>query len=259
MRFDRTLVRIRERSFPDLLDLAVVVTRHRFRVIAPAAIAGIAPFALLNAWIASHPNSELLLLWLIPLEAPWATAPITLVMAGLMFGENISPWRIALRILKALPTLLFYQFFLRGIFVFVFILSPLIPARMAFMNEVILLERDRWYKGFKRVGTLCERRGGDLFGQFLSLSLASAVFIGCFYAGSGTILTVLFDVESTWDLAESSDLAGWRVQVPLWISIAFAAVVRFFSYIDQRIRIEGWEVELRLKLAGQAIEEAQRW
>ena len=35
----------------------------------------------------------------------------------------------------------------------------------------------------------------------------------------------------------------------------FSAVVRFLSYIDRRIRLEGWEIELRLKSVGRALEE----
>ena len=33
----------------------------------------------------------------------------------------------------------------------------------------------------------------------------------------------------------------------------------FFTYIDQRTRLEGWEVSLRLKAVARDIEEAGRW
>jgi hypothetical protein len=42
--------------------------------------------------------------------------------------------------------------------------------------------------------------------------------------------------------------------------VAFFAVVRFLTYIDRRIRLEGWEVELRLRALGAAMmEDAERW
>jgi len=41
----------------------------------------------------------------------------------------------------------------------------------------------------------------------------------------------------------------------VWIAIAFFGVFRFLSYIDRRIRLEGWELELRLKAVGRASEE----
>ena len=259
MRFDRTLVQIRERSFPELLDLAVVVIRKRFRVIAPTALLGIVPFILFNAWVASWPDRGTLLIFLIPLEAPWATAPLTLVLASLMFGETITPRKIGSRLISALPALIFYQLIIRAILLIVFILIPLIPTRMGFTNEVLLLERDRWYKALKRVGTLSESRGGDLFGQFLAMMCATTAFVACSYIGSGTIINSLFEADLTWEPASFADFVGLRVQIPLWIAIAFSAVVRFFSYIDQRIRIEGWEVELRLKLVAQSMEEAKQW
>lgn len=259
MKFDRTLVKIRERSFPDLLDLAVVVTRKRFNLIAPAAIVGIVPFLVLNAWVVSLENLDGLLIFLIPLEAPWATAPLTVVLARLMFGEKISFGRTAKRLFVSLPSLIFFQLILRAILLVMIVTSPLIPTRLGFINEVLLLERQSVFKSFRRAGTLRDRRGGDLLGQFLAYVIASAAFIVCCYVGSGTILNSIFDSNLTWEEPDFADLTGLRVQIPLWIAIGFGAIVRFFSYIDQRIRLEGWEVELRLKLAGQAMEEARGW
>ncbi len=87
---ERTLVQIRERSLVDLLDLALVVVRRRPGTLGLAALAGIAPFAALNAWLfAAIPDLAPvvpLTLWM--LEAPFATAPLTVVLGGLMFGQR---------------------------------------------------------------------------------------------------------------------------------------------------------------------------
>ena len=88
----RTLVQIRERTFLDILDLAMVVVRERPVTIGMAALAGVAPFAALNAWLVSSADMEVG--WLIPLllmEVPWATAPLTMVLGGIMFGERPRP------------------------------------------------------------------------------------------------------------------------------------------------------------------------
>ncbi len=53
MTYDRTLIVIRERSFLELLDLALVVVRDRPVVLGVTALAGIAPFATLNIWLLS--------------------------------------------------------------------------------------------------------------------------------------------------------------------------------------------------------------
>ena len=56
MTYDRTLIVIRERSFLDLLDLALLVVRDRPVALGLTALAGIAPFAALNIWLLSDPD-----------------------------------------------------------------------------------------------------------------------------------------------------------------------------------------------------------
>ena len=43
--------------------------------------------------------------------------------------------------------------------------------------------------------------------------------------------------------------AGWLIETQLafWIVAVYFSVVRFLSYLDGRIRNEGWEVELLLR------------
>ena len=98
MLYDRTLTQIRERSFLDLLDLSLSVVRARPVVLAVTAFVGILPWAVLNYWVLSDPNLELpLLTWIILLamEAPWATAPLTVVLGDLMFQMPLRLPRIA--------------------------------------------------------------------------------------------------------------------------------------------------------------------
>ena len=40
----------------------------------------------------------------------------------------------------------------------------------------------------------------------------------------------------------------------VWIAVAFFGVYRFFAYIDRRIRLEGWELDLRLKAVARGLE-----
>ena len=48
------------------------------------------------------------------------------------------------------------------------------------------------------------------------------------------------------------------VPVALWTVAGFMAVVRFLSYMDLRIRNEGWEVELLLRAAAERLQERGR-
>ncbi len=88
---ERTLVQVRERSFLDLLDLSLVVVRRKPWPIGLAALAGCAPFAALNAWLARDGDfPAIFYVLLLALEIPWATAPLTVMLGGLMFGDRPS-------------------------------------------------------------------------------------------------------------------------------------------------------------------------
>jgi hypothetical protein len=260
MAIDQTLVQIRERSFLEVHDLALVVVRNRPRALGLAALAGIAPFAALNAWLTSDPEFPLpRFALLVLLEAPWATAPLTVVLGSLMFGQRLSVGQLALRLIRALPMLIVYQLILRGFLIALVVLYPLIPARLVFLNEVILLERDRWWKAPGRCAQLCARRGGDLFAQWMAQVFVGAAFVTAFSLGIDQAASVLTTSELTWETPGWSDLYSLSFQLALWLTIAFFTVARFLTYLDHRIRKEGWEIELRLQDVGRAMEEAQAW
>jgi hypothetical protein len=253
--FERTLVQIRERPLVDVLDLALVVVRNRPVTLGLAALLGIAPFAMLNAFVFQGIKDLApgipLFLWL--LEAPLATAPLTVVLGGLMFEQKPTIGRVVSTIARSAVPLIVVHGFLRIVLFF------LIPSRLAFANEVILLERGRWWSIFRRGGDLCSGRAGELFLLgILQLALVY-LFATMFYVGTGRLYQAVMVEELTWDVPSQELFGGLRFQIPMWLVIAFFAIVRFLAYIDQRIRLEGWEVELRLRSVAQALEEARRW
>jgi hypothetical protein len=141
----------------------------------------------------------------------------------------------------------------------IWILFPLIPSRLGFLNEVILLERGRATAVVKRCSTLCGNRGGDFFGQWVAQLCFGGLFVVCFWFGTGTAVHALTTSEVTWDEPGWGDFYGFRCQLAIWLAVAFFGVARFLTYLDQRIRLEGWEVKLRLQAVGRALEEASRW
>lgn len=257
---ESTLIRIRERSFLDLLDLALVVVRHRALPITAAALAGILPFAALNAYLATDPEFPLAsYVGLLAIEAPWATAPLTVMLGGLMFGDRPTAGRVVRSLFRALPGMILYQLIIRTVLTVIVILYPIIPTRLAFMNEVLLLERGKTRSAVKRCSTLVGSRGGDFFGQWLGQVLFGVTFIACFWAGTAAIFSALTTNKLTWEEPGAGDFYGFRAQFSVWLVIAFFAVARFLTYIDQRIRLEGWEVKLRLQSVGRSLEESSRW
>lgn len=259
MAYEQTLVQIRERSFLEILDLALVVLRRRPFTLGLAALAGAVPFAIFNAWISHERDLPFLgYLFTLALEIPWATAPLTIVLGGLMFAERPTVGRVLKTLIRSFGSMFLFQFLLRGFLLITMVLSPFIPVRMSFLNEVILLERGRWRQALRRSSTLCEPRGGDLLGQALAQFFFGALFVLAFWAGSGALMQALFTSELTWD-PTWNDLVGPRFHFAVWVAIEFFGIARFFNYIDQRIRLEGWEVELRLRSVGRALEDSRRW
>lgn len=255
MAIERTLVLIRERSAIDLLDLALVVARRRPTALGLAALAGIAPFAALNDWlfrsIPDFPPIVPQTLWM--LEAPFATAPLTLVLGGLMFGKRPSSRSILAMLGRSAFPLVAVHGFLR------FALFFWLPTRLAFANEILLLERGKWWKILARGGDLARGRGSELFLLGVFQVIVTWVFAVAFSVAASRAWHSLLAEELTWDAPDGSAFAGWMFQVPIWLMTAFFAVARFLFYIDQRIRLEGWEIELRLRAVGEAMREARRW
>ncbi len=142
MRYDRTLVLIRERSFLDLLDLTILVIRERPLVFSLAAAAGILPWAVLNYWLLLDPAFSLFY-WgiLLILETPWATAPLTLVLGDLMFDKRPRLRRMLKTLVVSVPAMIGTQLMMRGLFLVTVIAYPVMSAQYSFLDEIILLER----------------------------------------------------------------------------------------------------------------------
>jgi hypothetical protein len=252
MLYDRTLIQIRERSFLDLLDLSLHVIRAKPVTIGLTAVAGIAPWAALNAWLLADPNFPTIV-WmpLLFMEVPWATAPLTLVLGDLMFGRTAKVPRIARTLLVRLPSLIWSQLFLRGILlVFVIVM----PSQYAFLNEVILLEeRKSVFQQIRRARKLTRGCEGEFLMRWLGQLFLGTTFAVCFLMSAKTLGSTLIGNELTWYRPGMSDANGLLFQAAVWIAIAFFGVYRFFSYIDQRIRLEGWELDLRLKAVARGL------
>jgi hypothetical protein len=281
MPYDRTLIVIRERSFLDLLDLALLVVRDRPVVLGLTAIAGIAPFAAFNVWLMSGDDSRFVL-WvlLLIMETPWATAPLTVALGDLMFGVRPRPRKIVKTLVVSFPSLFLTQFLIRGMCYLIligYVLWPaqfafhnevlllvcyliligyvLMPPQFAFLNEVLLLERAGPLRAVKRSRDISRRFEGELFVRWLGQIALGLTFALCFQKGAESFGSVLAGGDVTWERAAQVDAGDLLFQAGVWIAIAFFTVVRFLSYIDRRIRLEGWEIELRLRSVGRALEE----
>jgi hypothetical protein len=210
---------------------------------------------------------------LIALEAPLASLFTTSYLGKIVFVERPTVAEVFRDVLSLLPRALWCQLILRGILVAWLLLltlerygefQPVVEflllggvtacsvgwrAFRPFINEIVLLERNPVRASAQQVLTI-GRRSAQLHGpssaDLLARWMGSALF--------ATLLTAA--VVGTCVFLSGVFLNRWQPEVftfmyviplSMWVVAGFLTVVRFFSYLDLRIRQEGWEVELRLR------------
>ncbi|MEX0585466.1 MAG: hypothetical protein WD176_02395, partial [Pirellulales bacterium] len=123
-----------------------------------------------------------------------------------------------------------------------------VRAIRPFLNEVVLLERNplRAARGGMttalRSANLHEGATGELFAHWLS-SFAIAVL------GTLSLWLALWYLRLQLFDAGEFDRAMFEIYLPaaMWLVAGYFVVMRYLSYLDLRIRREGWELELRMR------------
>ena len=251
MQFDRTRIAVRERAYVDILDLALRVIRVYAGPLLLAFAAGIVPIAVFNGWLLADYADEdfelgfplaymFYMVLLILFEAPLATAPATLYLGKAVFTERPDAREIAREFRQSLGQLLICQVLLR-----------LWYLRWSYLNEVILLERNRlWRKKGGGESTLQRARvlhlgeGGDLIMRGFVVIVVGGLLFASIWLSIFFVRVILL---GQWEWAFDRPTYTVYFQLALWIVVAYFAVVRFLSYLDLRIRREGWEVELIMR------------
>jgi hypothetical protein len=131
----------------------------------------------------------------------------------------------------------------------ILILVAIIRSNRPFVPEMLVLERCPLRSRSPNVITLARRSKGlhgpmssELGGRFLTVAATSFVLTCSVYY---SLIWVRGIATSNW----STDFFAMVVFLPLalWIIAAFTVVVRLLGYLDARIRLEGWEVELAIR------------
>jgi hypothetical protein len=289
VQLDNTRIVIRERDFLDILDLSLRVLRHYAFPWAMLSFCGALPFALFNAWLLSlvwptyiftgthliqhsfdPPTYIYRLIILTVLEMPLVAAPLTRYFGHALFLDRPNASRIFRELRGSLPQLFVYQVLARGLFIlpaivdwraFPLMLLWLIPfVRSPYLNEIILLERNPL---FSKPGQITTNRRSQslhagsrstLFSRFL-MSMLFGAAMTCGLALSLWYIRGLFTHH--WETTGVVFPIG--MPAALWTVAAYFTVVRYLSYLDLRIRREGWEVQLQVRaeaerLAGAKLE-----
>lgn len=274
MNLEELSVAVRERTLPELFDLAVQMCRRHALNLALLAIAGAAPCAALDWLLLSGAPDDtwLPLVWLVVLlvaQAPLATAPITAYLGEAMFNHRPTVrgalaaagrrwWPLLVLALMrglapALAVLLFSEVGDGAPGLVLLVLLMFYPAHAV---EVVLLERQPLRSSLYRANQLMSSWRSEAVSHLMVATVV--VVAGCLvsaHAGA-QLINLLF-----WKWIEGGDWQLWfhpglslLAGLLPWPFIAYLAVVRFLAYIDLRTRREGWEIELDLRRAGRRLE-----
>ncbi|QDU58998.1 hypothetical protein [Aeoliella mucimassa] len=258
MQLDQTRIAIRERGFGEIMGLALQVIRAWFGWWFGLMLLGSVPFFFLNWLLTDNLLIEeleyeegfggywTLLLLLVAIETPLATAFITIFMGKMMFGGEFRFREMVIDFIRSLPQLVLYQVVLRSVMMMIVLLPYWL---MPYTGELILLERNPLFSGKKgrlttnrRSRNLHTNNGGELFGRWTLATLTGGVMTLALGLGIQVVLVQIFGVE-----LEAYHLHAFVYPAALWIVVGWLAVVRFLAYLDLRIRREGWEVELLMR------------
>jgi hypothetical protein len=270
MQLDNTRIAIRERDLLDVLDLSLQLVRAYSLPWFIASLVGALPLAILN-WLLLRSVLERpadrtwwmyvgIMIVLVVWELPVASAAVTRYFGHALFVDRPPVRQIVRDLIDSLPQMFFFQVLLRGfIFLPALFMGPVCAlwaivfwwmpfVIWPYLNEVILLERNPLTKSHGRITSwqrsqvLHAGSRGNQLGRWL----VSLLFAGAMTAGLSLAiwyLCGLFTHHS--DFGDSMYLVF--VPTAMWIVASFFAVARYLSYLDMRIRREGWEVELQIR------------
>lgn len=287
VQLDKTRIVIRERGFLEIMDLALAVIRGHAWPLLAAWLAGTVPLSLLNHALLRDAlwSTELEfeapagyvwhLIILMAAEIPLATSLVTLYLGQAMFEEQPTMGHVLRLFWGRLGQLCWVQGVLRGGGAALAVLLFLAGAHPAligvvefflvlfwlafwvlwpYLNEVLLLERNPLRKARGGTSTLARAwsmhsyAAADLIGRWLASVIVGGLLLYSLWMSLVVLrLYVVNEIEF--------DAVVYAVFVPLatWTVVGYFAVVRFLSYLDLRIRSEGWEVELAMRAEGARI------
>lgn len=213
---------------------------------------------------------------LLYLESHLLSIPIVAFLGPAVFMETRKPMQIVRDVFRYSVQLIWTQLVLRGVLVAwliyalldreminetellmiipIMIYSAVIRAVRPFTTEIILLERSPLFSRDPLVLSLGKRSRalhdprGDLFGRSVLMSQLTRLMTFTLLITWSALFVVLFNESlfAPWAVA-------WLLPLPLWMGGVYLAVARYLSYLDVRIRNEGWEVELLLSAEGERL------
>lgn len=137
---------------------------------------------------------------------------------------------------------------INSLLAFALLASFLTRSLRPFVTKIVVLEKAPWKAtdsnpiSFSKRTASLHGSGNGLFSNFLLSGLFAIPLCMGIYGG---LVLVYSWVGFSWTEGFVELAIIWPMS--MWITAGFFAIVRFLTYIDLRIRQEGWEVELRIR------------
>ena len=254
MNFDQVKIKIRPRSHLEALDLSVALVRQHWMGLGLAALFGAGPFLALNLYIfrpsrfIENPAVSYFFIIALAMEIPWATSFITIYLGQATFLDRISARTIIADFFRSIWQMIVFQTLLRGVLMYIPVVNLFAFFGYRYLNEIILLEKNRMGKTWKRSSSF----HSSIFGKNLGESLVDLFFS---FVIIFVLTMTLQQLQELWmsqysmpyDEPEWGGVFTWNAQLAVWLVVCFFAVVRFVVYLDCRIRREGWDIALKLR------------
>jgi hypothetical protein len=250
VRLEDVRLAIRPRSILECLDIAFLFCGRHWVGVLLASMVGVVPFALLNWWVFQDSDVNPYLGYLLlAMETPWATMLLTLYLGQVTFSRRFSLGKAGRDCLRALGQMMVFQVVIRGLCLVIVVLAPMVFLGMYYLNEIILLEQTPLTRTWSRRTALNTRA----LSRILSLRLIDMIVL---IVGTLMLASLLRTISELWEdryrfqpdlFIDDVFVFDWQTQVAFWLMIVFLKVFRFVTYLDCRIRREGWDVELKLR------------
>jgi len=247
-------VALRPRGPLEVFDLGLRLVRGNLRdVLSLLALTVLPPWLLLSGWawwVEGAPELVLVaaLAACLPLPAPFA------VLTGrLLFAERFPVRAVVVDLLHHIPQLLWV--WVLQAFVWVLGLATcgagwlLLHSTWLFVEETTLLERVDMGRSLRRSYMLAAAHPGaalsGTLGRLVLTAWCAVVGEAAGQALVGTVLQLGTPFGSVYDgVATPYLVLGMLVAQPLF------AIYRLLLYVDVRTRVEGWDLQVRLRAAG---------
>ena len=274
MKLEEATLALEPRSVGACIDLAILFyQRHIGKLLPLSLLFGAIPVTL-GMLAAADGNGWLLSGLLFFFVSPFLGAAVVAGAGHHVFGEDFTIRNALLYTYRRLPALLFWLPAARIVYALIGIMCWgifSIPAatRYGFLSEVLTLEQLRGSRILKRLEEILRNSFLEACGRYtailaftfcVGLTLFLLFDLGAQFLFGAPILMAKVSwavaVEDIVNLLSYDPLLVGALSATWWLVYPLARLAWFFCYLDARVRKEGWDVEIELRVEARRLSHA---